>query len=57
MNYIKSVGKEMKNVYWPTIKEVNRYTWISIAFIVIFGLYFGLTDQVFSMLLDWLFSI
>lgn len=57
MNYIKSVGKEMKNVNWPTIKEVNRYTWISIAFIVIFGLYFGLTDQVFSMLLDWLFSI
>lgn len=57
MNYIKSVGKEMKNVSWPTLKEVNRYTWISISFIVIFGLYFGLTDQVFTTLLDWLFSV
>ena len=57
MNYIKSVGKEMKQVNWPSIKEVNRFTWIAIIFVVVFGLYFTLTDGVFSSIMDWLFSI
>lgn len=56
MNYIKSVGKEMKNVSWPSVKEVNRFTWISIFFIIAFGLYFGLTDEIFSTLLEMFFN-
>lgn len=57
MNYIKSVGKEMKQVNWPSVKEVNRFTWISIVFVVVFGLYFMLTDGAFSSLMDWFFSL
>lgn len=57
MNYIKSVRNEMKKVNWPSVKEVNRFTWIVVIFVVIFASYFALTDEVFSSLMDWLFSV
>lgn len=57
MNYIKSVGNEMKKLSWPSVKEVNRFTWIVVIFVVIFASYFALTDEVFSSLMDWLFSV
>lgn len=57
MNYIKSVIEELKKVTWPTLSEVNKYTWTVMAMVILFSLYFAGTDFIFSNLLNWLFSI
>ncbi|EFR31462.1 preprotein translocase subunit SecE [Eremococcus coleocola] len=57
MGYIKNVFREMKQVTWPTLKEVNNFTWIAILLIVFFGTYFVLTDFAFSNLLDWIVKL
>lgn len=57
MNYIKEVMEEMKSVTWPTLKEVNRYTWTVIASVILFGLFFALTDFTFGQFINWLVSL
>lgn len=57
MSYFSEVRKELKKVSWPSVSEVNHFTWISIMFIVVFALYFALTDTVFSNLIDWFVSL
>ena len=57
MSYFGEVRKEMKRVVWPTAKETNHFAWIAIMFIVVFELYFALTDQVFSTLIEWFVNL
>lgn len=57
MGYIKEVGKEMKRVTWPTLGEVNKYTWTVIVMIVFLGTFFGGVDFVLSKLMDLLYSL
>ncbi|MGO4938232.1 preprotein translocase subunit SecE [Fundicoccus sp. Sow4_H7] len=57
MDYIKNVAKEMKNVTWPSLKEVNRFTLISIVMIIAFALYFALTDFASEGFINWLISL
>lgn len=57
MDYIKNVAKEMKNVTWPSLKEVNRFTLISIVMIIAFALYFVLTDFASEGFINWLISL
>lgn len=57
MGYFKEVNQEMKKVTWPSAKEVNNFTWIVIFMVIIFAVYFGITDQIFTRLLHWLLSL
>ncbi len=57
MSYFKSVIEEMKRVTWPTLAEVNKYTWTVIFMVIVFSLFFALTDITFSSLLNWLYSL
>lgn len=57
MNYFKNVFQEMKKVKWPSLGDVNRYTWTVIFMVIAFSLFFALTDVVFSTVLNWLYSL
>ena len=57
MGYIKNVGKEMKRVTWPSLGEVNKYTWTVIIMVVLLGLYFGGIDFVLSNLLNYFYAL
>ena len=57
MGYIKNVGKEMKRVTWPSLGEVNKYTWTVIIMVVLLGLYFGGIDFGFSNLLNYFYAL
>ena len=57
MGYIKNVGKEMKRVTWPSLGEVNKYTWTVIIMVVLLGLYFGGIDFGLSNLLNYFYAL
>ena len=57
MGYIKNVGKEMKRVTWPSLGEVNKYTWTVIIMVVLLGLYFGGIDFGLSNLLNHFYAL
>ena len=57
MGYIKNVGKEMKRVTWPSLGEVNKYTWTVIIMVVLLGLYFGGIDFGLSNLLNYCYAL
>ena len=57
MGYIKNVGKEMKRVTWPSLGEVNKYTWTVIIMVVLLGLYFGGFDFGLSNLLNYFYAL
>ncbi|MBQ8871767.1 MAG: preprotein translocase subunit SecE [Bacilli bacterium] len=39
-----SVKEEMKKVKWPTRKEMIKYSGAALTFIIVFALFFTLTD-------------
>lgn len=43
-----SVKKELKKVRWPNKKEMLTYSIATISFILVFGIFFGLTDFVLA---------
>ena len=57
MGYIKNVGKELKRVTWPSLGEVNKYTWTVIIMVVLLGLYFGGIDFGLSNLLNYFYAL
>ena len=57
MVYIKNVGKEMKRVTWPSLGEVNKYTWTVIIMVVLLGLDFGGIDFGLSNLLNYFYAL
>lgn len=52
--FFVSVKNEMKNVKWPTKKEMVKYSVATLFFIVTFAVFFGLTDLLISGLKVWL---
>lgn len=46
--YLVGVKKEMKKVRWPNKKEMITYSAATISFIVIFALFFTLSDLLIS---------
>ena len=48
INFFKDVKKEMKKVRWPNKKEMITYSTATIAFILIFALFFAATDLVIA---------
>lgn len=57
MNYFKNVADEMKKVTWPSIAEVNKYTWTVLVMVIVFAVYFGVIDFGFSELINWLVTL
>ena len=48
------IKNEMKNVKWPTKKEMVKYSAATLGFIVVFMAFFGLTDLLITGLKVWL---
>jgi len=48
------IKSEMKNVKWPTRKEMVKYSIATLVFIVAFALFFGVADLMISGLKVWL---
>ncbi|MDD4547772.1 MAG: preprotein translocase subunit SecE [Bacilli bacterium] len=53
MNFFKEVKKEMKKVRWPNKKEMVTYSVATISFVIVFALFFVLTDIVLAMIKTW----
>lgn len=50
IKFFVSVKKEMAKVKWPTKKELFSYSIATVSFILLFALFFMLTDTVLSLL-------
>ncbi len=46
--YIEEVKDEMKKVKWPTKKEMVKYTISTLAFVVLFALFFFAIESLFA---------
>ena len=44
--YFKGVGKELKRIRWTERKDLVKYTLCTLAFVVIFGVYFYAIDWI-----------
>lgn len=52
-NYITEVKAELKQVTWPTQKEVYRFTGIVILISLIVGTYIGILDLFFTKVVEF----
>ena len=52
--FFVSIKSEMKNVKWPTRKEMVKYSISTLLFIITFAVFFGLIDLAISGLKVWL---
>ena len=52
-SFIKEVKAELKKVKWPSKEDMLKYSIATLAFIVIFGLYFYGLDALFA----WISSL
>lgn len=57
MKYIKGVISELKRVKWPTLSDINKYTWTVIMMVILFGLFFGGADLISNAVVNWLVSL
>lgn len=48
------IKNEMKNVKWPTKKEMMKYSFATLGFIIVFMAFFGLTDLLIAGVKVWL---
>lgn len=46
--YIEEVKNEMKKVKWPTKKEMVKYTISTLAFVILFALFFFGIESLFA---------
>ena len=44
--YFKGVGKEIKRIRWTTGKELVKYSFATVLFVIFFGLYFYAIDWI-----------
>lgn len=52
--FFVSVKNEMKNVKWPTKKEMGKYSLATLIFIIVFAAFFGLADLMITGMKVWL---
>lgn len=52
--FFVGIKNEMKNVKWPTKKEMIKYSLATLTFIIVFALFFGLTDLLITGMKVWL---
>lgn len=46
--YLNGVKKELKKVRWLTKKELLKYSGATLMFVIIFALFFSLTDIIIA---------
>ncbi|MEI3529722.1 MAG: preprotein translocase subunit SecE [Bacilli bacterium] len=46
--YLKDVKKELKKVRWPNKTEMLKYSGAALALIVVFAIFFSLTDFIIA---------
>lgn len=54
ISFFYGVKKEMTKVKWPTKKEMTIYSSATLAFILIFALFFSVTDFVLAFFNSWM---
>lgn len=52
VKFLKEVKSELKQVTWPTKKDVTRLTSIVVAISLVVGVYIGILDYVFTKLIQ-----
>lgn len=52
MKFLKSVWEEMKQVTWPTGKELGKYTSTVVVTVFLFALFFAVVDFGVTQLLE-----
>lgn len=52
-SYLKRVGKELKLVKWPTLKEVLKYTISTIVFCAFLCMIFMALNLIMSLIRGW----
>jgi len=53
-NYLREVVYELKKVVWPSRKQTIGTTAIVVIVVMIFGIYLGIVDAIFSHIMRWL---
>jgi preprotein translocase subunit SecE len=53
-NYLREVVYELKKVVWPSRKQTIGTTAIVVIVVMIFGIYLGIIDSIFSHVMRWL---
>lgn len=51
--WFKGVMKEMKNVRWPSKKEMVKYSITTIVFVLFFAIFFLIIELIMTFLLDY----
>jgi preprotein translocase subunit SecE len=57
VTFVRQAYDELRQVVWPTRKEIFRLTGIVIILSVIMGLYIGGLDWAFTQAIQWLINI
>ena len=55
--FVRQVRQEMQKVTWPERKDIFISSAIVILLIVLFSIFFLLTDQIWSFLIKWIIQI
>jgi preprotein translocase subunit SecE len=55
--YIRETGGELRKVSWPSRQEATNLTLIVLAVMTFMGIFLGLTDVIFSRLLNMVLGI
>ncbi len=56
ISHIKEARAEMRNVKWPTRKQVVQYTSVIIVLSLLIAAYVGALDVLFTKILGWIIS-
>ena len=48
MTFCHGVGQEAHRIHWPSRKDMVKYSWATIVFIIAFSLYFYLINIIFA---------
>ena len=54
VSFLYGIKKEMKKVKWPTKKEMVTYSSATLTFILVFALFFSVTDFVLAFFNSWM---
>jgi preprotein translocase subunit SecE len=55
--YMRETGGELRKVSWPSRQEATNLTLIVLAVMAFMGIFLGLTDVIFSRLLNMVLGI
>ena len=55
-SFLHDVRVEMKQVNWPSRADVISTTIVVVVTVAFFGIYFALTDGIFSRAIGWLIN-